>query len=298
MAPPDAFDDADDLELPAGESTDQELCAIFASLLRAELGGTRPRAIEDTITAAPAQKRPHLVLCLGDALRSEDLAAWIEADSQRHARAIAIASAVVPPDPAAAHNAIAAAHARAFRDWERYDYPVIVVPGYTPLDATIAKRGVGPVAHARLEMASRDLAANRAPFVLVSGGNVYPRGTPYYEALEMKDALVALGVPAEKILVDARARHTTTNLRNAGRMMRKLGMSKGVVVTIGGGVAGSNLFGQDFYLAHPTLSTFHSRCERELGYRVGELRGIDEGRIELVPSPSVDRPSFRDPLDP
>jgi hypothetical protein len=114
----------------------------------------------------------------------------------------------------------------------------------------------------------------------------------------MKDALLALGVRAENILVDARARHTTTNLRNAGRMMRKLGMSKAVVVTAGGGIAGSNLFGQDFYLAHPTLSTFHSRCERELGYRVGELRGIDDGRIELVPSPAVDQPSFRDPLDP
>lgn len=80
--------------------------------------------------------------------------------------------------------------------------------------------------------------------------------------------------------------------------MRALGLSNALVVTIGGGVAGSNFFGQDFYLANPTLSTFHARCERELGYRVGDLHGIDEGRIRFTPSVQVDRPSYRDPLDP
>lgn len=80
--------------------------------------------------------------------------------------------------------------------------------------------------------------------------------------------------------------------------MRALGLSNALVVTIGGGVAGSNFFGQDFYLANPTLSTFHARCERELGYRVGDLQGIDEGRIRFTPSAQVDRPSYRDPLDP
>lgn len=298
MPQTDAFDDADDLDPSAADVTDQDLCALFATLLRAELTGTRAGAIESTLDAVPASARSRMLLCLGDALRDDDLVHWIASDSRRRARAIAIALAIVPPDPAAAHNAIAVAHARSFREWDRYDYPVIIVPGYTPLATTAASRGVHPVAQARLAMASRDLAANKAPFILVSGGNVYPRGTTVYEALEMKDALVALGVRPESILVDARARHTTTNLRNAGRTMRSLGMSKGLIVTMGGGVAGSTFFGQDFYLSHPTLSTFHSRCERELGYRVGELRGIDDARIELVPSPSVDQPSFRDPLDP
>jgi hypothetical protein len=160
MAQPEAFDDADDLELPNGESADQETCALFASLLRAELSGVRPRAVEGAITTVPASKRLQLLLCLGDALRDDDLVRWIEADSQRRARAIAIASAVVPPDPAAAHNAVSTACARAFRDWDRYEYPVIVVPGYTPLDAKVAKRGVDPVAQARLAMASTDLATS------------------------------------------------------------------------------------------------------------------------------------------
>lgn len=298
MAPTDAFDDADELDPSAADVTDEDLCALLASMLRAELTGTREGAIESALDAAPASARSRMLLCLGDALRADDLVQWIEADARRRARAIAIVGAIVPPDPAAAHNAIAAAHARAFREWDRYDYPLIIVPGYTPLSTTTASRGVHPVAQARLVMASGDLAASKAPFVLVSGGNVYPRGTTIHEALEMRDALLALGVRPERILVDARARHTTTNLRNAGRMMRRLGMSKGLIVTMGGGVAGSTFFGQDFYLSHPTLSTFHSRCERELGYRVGELRGIDDARIELLPSPSVDQPSFRDPLDP
>ncbi|MFO0586509.1 MAG: YdcF family protein [Polyangiaceae bacterium] len=294
----DAFDDADDLDVPAGECTDQELCGVLRSLLRAELTGTRAGAIEDALRAAESARRSQLLLCLVDALRDGDLVSWIQSDGQRRAKAIAIAAAVAPSDPAASHNASVFARIRAFHDWSAFTYPVLIVPGYTPLDAKQAKPGVHPVTQARLAMAAQDLAANKAPFVIVSGANVYPRGTPYYEALEMKAALSALGVDAARILVDARARHTTTNLRNAGRMMRSLGLPKALVVTIGGGIAGGNFFGQDFYLAHPTLSTFHSRCEQELGYRVGELHGVDDGRIEFLPSASVDQPSFRDPLDP
>lgn len=298
MGANDAFDDADDLDVPAGERTDQEMCGILRSLVRAELTGTRAGAIEEAVRAAAGARRSQLLLCLVDALSDGDLVSWIHADARRRAKAIAIASAVAPPDPGASHNASVIDRIRSFRDWSGYAYSVLIVPGYTPLDAKTAKPGVHPVTQARLAMAAQDLSANKAPFVIVSGANVYPRGTPYYEALEMRAALRALGVDDARILVEARARHTTTNLRNAGRMMRSLGLSKALVVTIGGGIAGSNFFGQDFYLAHPTLSTFHSRCEQELGYRVGDLRGVDDGRIEFTPSASVDEPSFRDPLDP
>lgn len=298
MAPTDAFDDADELDPSSGQSLDEDLAALFESLLRAELTGSRRGAVESTILQAPEADRMRLVLCLSDAMQRGDLATWIRADSARARGAIAIARACMPPDPGAAHNERVLARIRGFREWDRFEHRVLVVPGYTPLDTRVATPGVHPVTRRRLEMAAEDLRANKAPFLLVSGGNVYPRGTPYYEAMEMKTALRSMGIDDDSILVDTRARHTTTNLRNAGRMMRALGIPSSVVVTKGGGIGGSDFFGQDFYLANPTLSTFHSRCERELGYRVGALEGIGDGRILFTPSPDVDRFSFRDPLDP
>src|SRR5207244_1867209 len=47
----------------------------------------------------------------------------------------------------------------------------------------------------------------------------HPNQTPFAEAIEMKKALIAEGVPADAVLIDPQARHTTTNLRNAARLM-------------------------------------------------------------------------------
>lgn len=298
MPPNDAFDDAEELEPSSAQSSDEDLAALFESLVRAELTGSRRGAVEGTILGAPESDRARLALCLADAMQRGDLATWIQSDPARSRQAIAIACACMLPDPGAAHNARVMPRIRDFRDWDRFEHRVLVVPGYTPLDTRVATPGVHPVTRRRLEMAAEDLRANKAPFLLLSGGNVYPRGTPFYEAIEMKSAVRSMGIDDDRILVEARARHTTTNLRNAGRMMRALGIPRAVLVTKGGGIGGSDFFGQDFYLANPTLSTFHSRCERELGYRVGELEGIGDGRILFTPSPDVDRLSFRDPLDP
>ncbi len=298
MAPTDAFDDADDLSVPGADVSDAELAAFFASLLRADLDGVRRGAVHAAIHQALPGDRARLLLALCDALRDGALVRWIEALPARRSAAVALAKAVAPGDPAATHNAAAAAKIRAFDGWGDFPYRLLVVPGYTPLDQKEAKPGVHPVARRRLEMAVEDHRARKAPFILVTGANVYPRGTPYHEAVEMKQALCEMGIAADQIVVEARARHTTTNLRNAGRFMRANGIAKALVVTKGGGVGGSDFFGQDFYLSNPTLSTFHGRCRSELGYEVGALRGAGDGRIEFEPSSHVDRPAFRDPLDP
>ena len=295
MAEPHAFDDADDLD--ASGVSDAELASTLASLVRADVSGVRPGAVKSAVDAASPKDRPRLLLVLADAIRDAALADWIDADPARRRRAAAIAKAVAPPEPEASHNAAVLACFQAFGDWERFEYRLLVVPGYTPLDEKQARPGVHPVTQRRLERAVQEHRGGAAPFFLVSGANVYPRGTPYFEAVEMKNALRALGVAAERILVEARARHTTTNLRNAGRIMRRLGVAKALVITKGGGMAGSDVFGQDFYLAHPDLSTFHGRCRHELGYEIGELRGVGDGRIEFEPSPDVDAPGY-DPLDP
>lgn len=293
--PIEAFSDADELQPDGVESSD--LRATLTSLFRAELIGARLGAVAATIAGAAHRDRRELLRVLSDALCDLDFVRWIEADTTRRQRALAIVKAIAPPDPGAPHNAAAGACFRRFDDWERYEHRIIIIPGYTPLDAKHAAPGIHPTAQKRLDIAVADHRAGKAPFLLVSGADVYPRGTPYFEALEMRAKLMAMGVAADRIFVDARARHTTTNLRNAGRIMRALGVSSALVVTKGGGVGGSDLFGQDFYLAHPTVSTFHGRCERELGYKIGELSGDGDGRIRFVPSPEVDTPGY-DPLDP
>jgi hypothetical protein len=67
--------------------------------------------------------------------------------------------------------------------------------------------------------------------VLVSGGSVHPAGTPLNEALMLREYLLDHGASEEQILVEPHARHTTTNLRNAGRMLRSLGLHSALVVT-------------------------------------------------------------------
>jgi hypothetical protein len=157
----------------------------------------------------------------------------------------------------------------------------------TPLEAI-------PAARRRLDTAAADFHAGVAPWVIASGGSVHPDGTPWNEALMMRAYLIQRGVPPGRILVDPYARHSTTNLRNAGRLMRALGLTRGLIVTGYERAFAS----QAFYFGHPMLSGFHARCDRELGYRVGDLRRLDEHHIRYTPSPAVELPNFRDPLDP
>jgi DUF218 domain len=291
------FTDADQLR-PLEAATGAELLALVAGLIRADLSGANPDAVVRAVEQAPAGDRPKLLTALNQAIGSDDLIAWIEAAEARRARAVQIATRLAPPDPSPGHNRAVDPCVRAFTDWGAHAYQVIIVPGYTPLDLKHPRAGVDPIARRRLEQAKRDFEEGLAPFVLVSGGNVYPLGTPYHEAIEMKKELVSMGFPADRILVEARARHSTTNLRNAARQMRAYRMTRAVITTGGGGVLGTELFDQDFYFSNPGLSTFHSRCESELGYRVGELRSAGDYHTEFVPSPDVVRINYRDALDP
>lgn len=292
MCPTDAFDDSDALAAPGEDHA--SLVGTFESLIRAQLDGVRPTAAADAVRQAAPRDRGSIVMAIADVFANEELRAWIQASPRRQAAAVTLVKQVTPADPSPRYNQASIARCRSIGETGS-PYAVIVVPGFTPADRASPERGVHPIAMERLEKAVRALRSGLAPFVLVSGGNVYPRGTPYFEAIEMRAALCEMGVGEDEIFVEARARHTTTNLRNAGRVMRALGLSKALIVTTGGGVP---LFGQDFYLAHPTISTFHGRCERDLGYRVGTLEADEDRGIAFVPSSEVTRFGYQDPLDP
>lgn len=168
-------------------------------------------------------------------------------------------------------------------------YSLLIVPGYSdkaePLSGVAARR---------LHRAMVALSQGLAPVILVSGGCVRPAGTPYNEALQMRAHLLQAGLRESQVLVEPYARHTTTNLRNAGRLMRALGLPDAVVVS----GYDAEVFSQAFYLAHPLLSTFEARCREELGYAVGSLQALDdEHLIAFTPAAEVDTRDFREPLD-
>jgi hypothetical protein len=118
-------------------------------------------------------------------------------------------------------NAAAFRHIQAV-DWNRYPYSVIVVPG---AGNDIAGVRLSPEGKLRNEIAARRFRESKAPFVLVSGGFVHPAQTEFAEAIEMKRDLVArFGIPADAILIDPHARHTTTNIRNAARLIYRYGI--------------------------------------------------------------------------
>ncbi len=282
--------------LARSSSREAFAAALLRAIFRVAVVGRNPDSFRQLFASSPAAspQREELCYTLTRGLDKE-LVSWVRSDRARTTRAGQLVAAAAPLDQSLAANQQVEKRVAAFRDWKRYPYSLIIVPGFTPKNAA-SKPGVHAHAQRRLAQALKDLRAKLAPFILVTGANVYPRGTRYFEALEMKTALVGMGVAADKIIVEARARHSTTNLRNAGRTMLRHGLGKAVITTT---------FWQDFYFSNPNLSMFHSRCQDELGYRLGELDDKPTGtpfpdgsHAEFTPSSKVRRLNFRDPLDP
>ncbi|MEO6967482.1 MAG: YdcF family protein [Rhodanobacteraceae bacterium] len=113
-----------------------------------------------------------------------------------------------------------------------------------PEDSSMTRLGLG-----RLLLLSR-----RAPVILLSGG----KG----EAIQMKSRLLAQGVPAWRILTEARSRDTRENALDSAPILHRLGANHVLLVT----------------------SSIHMRraagCFRKLGFNV-------------VPAPSPELPEFK-----
>lgn len=102
-------------------------------------------------------------------------------------------------------------------------YDVIIVPG-VPFDGkewTMAMRG-------RVIWASYLIKQGIAKKVIFSGGAVY---TPYVEARIMALYAEQLGVPADKILLEEKAEHSTENVYNSYWMAKDMGYTKIAVAT-------------------------------------------------------------------
>ncbi|RYZ88078.1 MAG: YdcF family protein, partial [Proteobacteria bacterium] len=107
-------------------------------------------------------------------------------------------------------------------DWNKYPYALILAPGHGPEEPQVT---LAPKARLVLGAIAKRYREGKAPFILVSGGYVHPNQTPYCEAIEMKKSLMQdYGVPENAIFIDPHARHTTTNMRNAARIIYRYGL--------------------------------------------------------------------------
>ncbi|MFC0686753.1 YdcF family protein [Novosphingobium clariflavum] len=173
-------------------------------------------------------------------------------------------------------------------DWSRYRYSALVVTGVGP---EVEGMPLSPYSKYHLRLAAQRYAAGDAPFLILTGGHAHPRATPFAEAEEMRRALIErYGVPAETLVIEPHARHTTTNLRNAARLLVALGAPLDKATLI---------------LCNPDQSAmiespdFVKRNNRELGYQPGAIGPrVSPTELEFRPSALSLRVDPRDPLDP
>jgi hypothetical protein len=185
------------------------------------------------------------------------------------------------------HNAAALARARSI-DWKRYRYTSIIVPGVGPENPIIPLSARGKL---HVQLAASRFAEGDVAFIIVSGAAVHPRGSQFVEAVEMRKALIErYHVPADRIVIEPYARHTTTNLRNVTRRLVALGAPAGQAALI---VANTE---QSRYIESPE---FAARNAAELGYEPGAVGPrLSPFLLEFHPSLRSLRVDPLDPLDP
>ena len=106
--------------------------------------------------------------------------------------------------------------------FNKYRFACIVIPGNGP---ELTTTPLSPINKMHCDIAASRFKKGWAPFIIVSGGYCYPFQGPFCEAVEMKKYLMAKhGISESVIIIDPHARHTTTNMRNANRLMIRYGI--------------------------------------------------------------------------
>lgn len=175
-------------------------------------------------------------------------------------------------------------------NWDNYQYSMIVVLGDAP-------NSVGDLPNISLGGMERcDYAVTlfnqgKAPLIAFTGANVAPFQSQYHEAIEMKKyVMTKYGIPENKILVDPHSRHTTTNVRNIGRLIFYYGIpvAKKAILT--------TAQSQSEYVVSNQFST---RCQNELGHiPLTIFNRLSERDIEFTAKIEVLHLDSSDPLDP
>lgn len=187
------------------------------------------------------------------------------------------------------HNAAAIQHLTAIQ-WDKYSYASILLLGDSPNSPGDDKM-LSSSAKQRISSAVSALQAKIAPVVIISGANIYPYQTPYFEAIEMKKWMMEKhGINERQIIVEPVARHTTTNLRNGARTILRYKIPanmKSLIITT---KAQNDII---------SATSFHQRCVNELGYMPVLLGDrLSPEQVEFTPLPVSFHTNTLDPLDP
>lgn len=176
-------------------------------------------------------------------------------------------------------------------NWNDYPYSVILVLGSGPSAAAGDPPNIGKIGIARTDAAVKLFQEKKAPLLIFSGGHVHPSQTPYCEAVEMKKyAMQKYGIAEENILIDPQARHTTTNVRNAARLIFRYGIpveKKGLITS------------SQSHVDYVAGDDFKKRNMNELGYVPMQVFArISPVEIEFIPLSDSLFANSIEPLDP
>src|SRR5882724_657119 len=171
--------------------------------------------------------------------------------------------------------------------WNDYPYSVILVLGSGPQDSARLSR----IGAKRADQAAQLFLQHKAPLIIFSGGHVHPMQTPYCEAIEMKKYVMEkFKIPETSILIEPHARHTTTNFRNAARLVFRYGIPTDLKALV---------TSSEDHIALTTKGGFRIRCSTELGYFPMEfITRISPVEAEFKPSVASLFFDANDPLDP
>ncbi|NSL87083.1 YdcF family protein [Chitinophaga sp. Mgbs1] len=172
-------------------------------------------------------------------------------------------------------------------DWDKFRYSAILIPGAGPGN----KEPISDFGKNRCRIGAEYFRKGGAAFIIVSGGHVHPIGTPYAEATEMKKYLVnELKIPADAVIIEPYARHTTTNVRNAVRLAWYSGMPTDKPMLC---------VSDALQLSYISSPVFIQRCMTELGYMPAKaITQEDLYFLSFKPQLISLHADARDPLDP
>ena len=176
-------------------------------------------------------------------------------------------------------------------DFKKYKYATIVIPGNGP---ELRTTPISPINKMHCDIAADRFLKGWAPFIIVSGGYCYPFQGPFCEAVEMKKYLMTKYAISESvIIIDPHARHTTTNMRNANRLIFRYGIPADQLSVFITTQSQTNM------VVSTATRNFDSRNLDELGYLpYRNKQRIDAHCVTFYPTiESLHMDPF-DPLDP
>lgn len=172
-------------------------------------------------------------------------------------------------------------------DWDAYPYSALLVLGFGPDNYDFPLNPGGKI---RLRIAAEKFKEGVAPFIIISGGKVYPYKTRTVEAYGMKQYLIEqCGIPADRIIMEPHARHTTSNIRNTVRILFRTGfpMEKPFLVSSAKG-----------HIDTVMSEGFRERCQRDMGLVPCKfVKRVGANFAELLPLPISLQINAKDPLD-